>query len=127
VAAAPTETSAADPGGDGFRPRTESAVDDEPAMTRDDMVQRARRAFWNGDPEGAEAAYLDLITAYPGDADAFGELGNLYESTGRPDAARDAFFEAGLRLKANAESEKLNKIIDLLRREGDPRADQLTP
>ena len=94
-------------------------------MTRDEFVQQARRAYWNGDFEAAEAAYMQMLSAFPGDADAFGELGNLYQSMGRPAQALDAYFEAGLRLKAEGNSEKLQQIIELMQKEGDARGDQL--
>lgn len=109
----------------GFRPSSLATGNDTPGLARDDLVQVARRAFWNGDLEAAEAAYIDLISAYPDDADGFGELGNLYRSMGNPAAARDAYFEAALRLKATGENQKLQPIIDLLTEEGDPRAAQL--
>lgn len=126
---APPVRAAAPAAEEGFRPSDAGQVaqPQDRAPTRDDLVQQARRAFWNGDFEAAEAAYMALISAYPGDADGFGELGNLYESMGRPAAALDAFFEAGVRLKAGGGGEKLSQIIELLTREGDPRVDQLTP
>ena len=115
------------PLGDPFRPPREMPATTGGVLTRDDLVQQARRAFWNGDFETAEAGYIDLIAAYPEDADAFGELGNLYLSMGKPAAALDAYFEAGVRLRAHGETEKLRQIIDILTKEGDQRADQLTP
>lgn len=123
----PVEEPAAPAVDGGFRPRAEQPPADVPPPTRDDLVQQARRAFWNGDFEAAEAAYMALVSAYPEDADGFGELGNLYQSMGRTDAALDAYFEAGVRLKAIGETEKLSKIIDLMTREGDSRIQQLAP
>lgn len=113
------------PAGDPFRPPSETPAVEKPS--RDELVQDARRAFWNGDFEAAERGYLNLLTAYPEDANAFGELGNLYHSMGRREAALDAYFEAGLRLRTAGEEEKLLQIIGLLSEEGDPRVDQLTP
>jgi hypothetical protein len=115
--------SAAEP----FRPPGEDPLPGPVVTTRDDYLQQARRAFWSGEFETSEAAYMALISDYPADADAFGELGNLYQSMGKPDRALDAFYEAGVRLKAAGESEKLKEIIELLTREGDGRAEQLTP
>jgi hypothetical protein len=113
--------------GKGFRPPTEGAGPAAGSLTRDDYVQEARRAFWNGEFEAAEAAYMALVSRHPGDADAFGELGNLYQSMGKPERAMDAYFEAAVRLKAAGETDKLKEVMELLTREGDPRADQLRP
>jgi TolA-binding protein len=111
----------------GFRPSTEATDLAAGGMTREDYVQHARRAFWNGEFEEAEASYMALVSRYPADADAFGELGNLYQSMGRPQRAMDAYFAAAVRLKAAGETDKLNEIKELLAREGDPRVDQLRP
>ena len=110
-----------------FRPAVVEGGDLSSAgqMTRDEFVQQARRAYWNGDFEAAEAAYMEMLLVFPGDADAFGELGNLYQSMGRPAQALDAYFEAGLRLKAEGNGEKLQQIIELMQKEGDGRGDQL--
>ena len=115
------------PADDPFRPAVVEGGDPPLAgqMTRDEFVQQARRAYWNGDFEAAEAAYMEMLSVFPGDADAFGELGNLYQSMGRPAQALDAYFEAGLRLKAEGNSEKLQQIIELMQKEGDARGDQL--
>lgn len=98
-----------------------------PEPGREELVQDARRAFWNGDFEAAEAAYLGLLSRLPGDADAFGELGNLYQQMGKPQQALDAYYEAAIRLKASGRDEKFNKIIALLEKRGDPRAQSLRP
>jgi hypothetical protein len=92
-----------------------------PAPDRAAMVQTARRAFWNGDLEAAEAAYIEAIARYPVDPDLFGELGNLYVSMGRRQRALDAFYESALRLRATGESEKLSEVIDLLESHGYPQ------
>jgi TolA-binding protein len=112
---------------DSFRPAVVQGAAEKSAATRDDLLQAARRAFWNGDFEAAEAAYMALITAYPADADAFGELGNLYQSMGKPQLARDAYYAAAARLREAGEDEKLKEVIELLTREGDRRADQFGP
>ena len=109
----------------GFRP---SGAPPVPMMPpdRDELLQVARRAYWNGDFEAAEIGYMELIAQYPGDADAFGELGNVYQSMGRPAQALDAFFEAGVRLKAAGETAKLQHVIDLLTAEDYKRIDELS-
>lgn len=111
-----------------FRPPLAGSETLAPAPPdREAQVQRARRAFWNGDFEGAEAAYVSLISRYPEDADAFGELGNLYQSTGRPALALDAYFAAAVRLRAAGNRDKLIEVIDLLETHDYPDTRQLRP
>ena len=109
----------------GFRPMGEQTPDAPSMPDRAQWVQAARRAFWNGEFELAEATYMDLLTYFPGDADAFGELGNLYHAMGRRQAAGDAFYEAGVRLKLSGQSEKLHAVISYLEEQSDDRAAQL--
>lgn len=110
-----------------FRPQGDGSPPGPIAMTRDGLLQDARRAFWNGDFEAAESAYMGLISEYPADADAFGELGNLYQAMGKQEMALDAYYEAALRLQASGERARFTEMVELLRREGDERADRLTP
>ena len=113
--------------GAAFRPADRGVLVPAPPPTRDQLVQQARRAFWNGDFEGAEVAYMAVISAFPEDADAFGELGNLYQSMGKDAEAMDAFFEAGIRLKALGNQGKLSQIIELFDKKGDERLQRLMP
>lgn len=115
---------------DGFRPEVFTPqAQPQPGFerSREDLIQDARRAFWNGDFEGAEVAYMTILTLHPGDADTFGELGNLYQSMGKRQQAIDAYYEAAIRLKAEGDEKKLNKIISLLEESDDPRAALLRP
>lgn len=86
-----------------------------------ELLQSARAVFWNGDLEKAEQLYLAYLAQRPEDANVFGELGNLYQSMGMPLRALDAYFEAGLRFRANGEMQQLDQIHALLQEAGDPR------
>lgn len=110
-----------------FRPPRGGSPAAPVAPDREELVQQARRAFWNGDVEKAEATYMRLLTRFPDDGDAFGELGNLYHSIGNDQQALDAYFEAGLRLRATGQREKLTEVIDLLESEGYTDIDRLRP
>ena len=110
----------------GFRPSTAGVtIPETEGSGRDHLLQQARRAFWNDDFGAAEAAYINLVAAYPADADAFGELGNLYEAMGRPSQALDAYYAAGIRLKAAGDTVKLRQVIELFERNDDPRVGDL--
>jgi hypothetical protein len=108
----------------GFRP---SGTTEPQQPTRDDLVQRARRAFWNGDFEMAERLYFDLIDGNSDDPELFGEIGNLYMAMGRQQLALDAYFEAGLRLRSRGDRRKLSEVIRILSEKGDQRALELAP
>jgi tetratricopeptide (TPR) repeat protein len=91
-----------------------------------DLVQQARRAFWNGDFEAAEHTYMDVVERYPDDADVYGELGNLYLAMGKNTLALDALFEAGVRLKALGEQQRALEVAEILTKKGDDRGRQLS-
>lgn len=110
---------------DGFRPIHRASPALSSPLSRQDYLQQARRAFWTDDFESAEIAYLALIDEYPADADAFGELGNLYDAMGRRAEALDAYYAAGLRLKAAGAADRLQQVIDILRKEKDDRVADL--
>lgn len=89
-----------------------------------EMLQKARGAFWDGDLEVAETHYLKYLALFPEDPNAFGELGNLYQSMGNTEAALNAYVEAGIRLQIAGGKDQLQQIIELLQQAGDPRAAQ---
>ena len=110
---------------EGFRPINRTDAAPPSPLLRQDYLQQARRAFWNGEFESAEIAYMALIGEYPADADAFGELGNLYTSMGRSAEALDAYYAAGLRIKAAGDADRLQQVVDILRKENDDRVADL--
>lgn len=111
-----------------FRPPVAAAVPETtPSPTSSEMTQVARRAFWNGDFEAAEAHYIAAITRYPDEADLFGELGNLYHAMGKSQRAMDAFYAAAVRLRAEGRRDKLSEVIDLLEAHDYPGTAGLRP
>lgn len=113
--------------GQAFRPPSSGQLPEASQDPRERLVQAARRAFWNNEYDASEAAYMALITRYPGDADAFGELGNLYQTMAAHDRALDAYYEAGVRLKLAGEFEKLRIVREILLKAQDSRASELGP
>ena len=112
-----------DPAGS-FRPSM--AISDPLPPGYDERVQQARRSFWNGDFEAAERTYTDILDRFPDDADVYGELGNLYLAMGRNALALDAYFEAGLRLRAAGEHVRLAELIEIFKKNDDDRGLQLS-
>lgn len=91
----------------------------------DELLQSARRAYWDGDWEQAEARYLEYLARYPDDPDGYGELGNLLQELHRDAEAHTAFYEAIVRLRAAGREEALAPLLQVLRDAGDERASLL--
>jgi hypothetical protein len=110
----------------GFRPPAATPSPAPVVQGYEGLLQQARRAFWNGDFEAAEHTYMDVIERYPDDADVYGELGNLYVAMGKNALALDAYFEAGVRLKALGEQQRVMEVAEILNKKGDDRGQQLS-
>jgi len=94
---------------------------DEKAVSRDadvvsndarEILLKARQMFWNGNPQGSEKLYLDLMTISDDDPDVYGELGNVYYAQGKWTQAGKAYYEAAIRL---LELKKNDQVSYLLR------------
>jgi len=107
----------------------ESRIEPQPMALSEKQVVKllheARAAFWEGSLESAESLYLRYLKQRPGDANGFGELGNLFQSMGRTSDALDAYFEAGVRFKSLGDTKQLDQILELLDETKDPRALEL--
>ncbi|BAN68810.1 hypothetical protein [endosymbiont of unidentified scaly snail isolate Monju] len=100
--------------------------EDENRLPADALLKRARNAFWDGQPQKAEVLYLRYLQMRPDDVNGFGELGNLYQSMGRTRDALDAYYEAGVRLRAEGDRKQLARIVEWLEKASDPRARELS-
>ena len=102
-----------------FRP-----LEDRPAPDRevtgndqeDDLLNRARRAFWNDDLPAAVNHYVKLIKMFPQDPDYLGELGNVYFEQGEKELAAQAYFESALRLENQGDRHRAVGLAELLRK-----------
>ncbi len=74
----------------------------------------ARNAYWDGDTRTAEALYRRLTEAYPFEADLWGELGNLYYSSGRTLLAGDSYLTAGRVALQAGNAEQAKVIVEVL-------------
>lgn len=109
--------------------RTPEAYEEEKfknkQLSREQLLQAARRAYWNQESMVALAHYQDYLEKYPDDADVYGELGNLYQTLNIKDEAMNAFFRAGQLLKKQGLMDRLSDVVSLLKAQGDPRAEEL--
>lgn len=86
-----------------------------PAPEPDAGLDKARRAFAQGDIQGAITAYKAHLVLNPGDAQAHGELGNVYFNGGQTAEAADAFYAAALLLMADGRTETARALEPAIR------------
>ena len=82
----------------------------------DDLLNRARRAFWNDDLPAAVGHYQALIKAFPNNPDYLGELGNVYFEQRERELAAQAYFESAVRLENQGERHRAVKLAELLQK-----------
>ena len=88
-------------------------------------IGAARDLFAKGNVSEAIAAYQAVLKASPDDADAWGELGNVYYSAGRlPDASR-AYFEAATRLLDKGDAARAQALLPAVKANAPALADEL--
>ncbi len=102
-----------------FRPPEVSAVE-EPAAgeTGNDLLQMARKAFWNDQLDSAQEFYLAYIEQNPSNPDGYGELGNLLSTLGELDDAAEMYLFAAELLKQQGKSEEalqLQEVVESIR------------
>ena len=76
------------------------------------ILIKARQMFWNGNAQGSEKLYLDLMAISGDDPDVYGELGNVYYAQGKWKQAGKSYYEAAIRL---LELKKNDQVSYLLR------------
>jgi len=94
-----------------FRPADEVAV--SPAG-EEDLLQKARKAYWNDELSRAKTLYLAYIDLYPENPDGYGELGNLLSTIGDLDAAAQMYQKAAELLVKQGQMEKAEQLYEVL-------------
>ena len=96
-----------------FRPENESPASEE--QLKMDLLQKARRAYWNDQlnkPKSLYLAYIDLDQENP---DGYGELGNLLGTAGELDEAARMYGRAAellMQQNRHEEAEQLRQVLD---------------
>ncbi|PIV21733.1 MAG: hypothetical protein COS39_10080 [Hydrogenophilales bacterium CG03_land_8_20_14_0_80_62_28] len=80
----------------------------------EDQLNKARDAYAKGDMEAAVAAYKDYIKKSPSNADAHGELGNVYYSGGKLPEATQSYYDAANLLIAQKQMERVNDLMPVI-------------
>lgn len=89
------------------------------------VLAKARESFWLRDFDTAEQQYRRLTQLEPDNPDGYGELGNMYFSQGKWDAAAAAYYEAGLRLLSEGLVPQAREMLEVIRGLNGPQASDL--
>lgn len=106
------------------QPTQQAAVPNAPSDSRATWIA-ARRAFANGDAAQAVSLYRQLVADNPGNADVAGELGNVYMAMGKPQAAAEQYYEAGLRMLQGPNKMRANSVLGVLNQVAPDKAAEL--
>ena len=93
--------------------------------SKDDKLNSAREAFASGNVDGAVPLYNEAIKTNPKNADARGELGNVYYATGRFPEATQAYYDAANILLDNKELDRVDALLPIIGQSNPMMADEL--
>jgi len=108
VAVAVTDTSTTSDSG--------TASDDKSAaaVSHAGLLEQARSAYANGDPDQAIKLYEELSELNADDPNTFGELGNVFYSQGKWQKAGVAYYDAATRLLANGQTAQVEYLYRVI-------------
>jgi thioredoxin-like negative regulator of GroEL len=92
----------------------------------EDKLNSAREAFARGDVDGAVKIYNDVIKSQANNADARGELGNVYYLTGRLPEATQVYYETAKLLLEKKELDRVEPLLPVIAQLNPMMADELT-
>ncbi len=95
-----------------FRPPEQQPVED--ADIKEDLLQQARKAYWNDDLEKARTLYQAYINLNPENPDGYGELGNLLSTQGNLNSAAHMYRKAAELLEKEGKSEQAAQLKEVL-------------
>ncbi len=78
-------------------------------------LEAARRAYWQGDIQGAIAHYIALLAQFPDDENLHGELGNIYFMRGQRREAAWHFEQSGMAAIAAGRAAQAHMLAGILR------------
>ena len=122
---------------DWFKPAADKAMDSVKTVVSNvpsgpfgkdkasDNLNNAREAFARGDVNGAVTIYVDVINNNANNADARGELGNVYFLTGRLPEAAQAYYDAANLLLDKKELDRVEALLPVIARINPMMADEL--
>jgi thioredoxin-like negative regulator of GroEL len=80
----------------------------------EEQLNQARDSFAKGDVEAAVSTYKEYIKKNPANADAHGELGNVYYTTGRLTEAAQSYYDAANLLVEQKQFDRVNDLMPMI-------------
>ncbi len=80
----------------------------------EDQLNQARDAYAKGDVDGSVAAYKEYLKKNPSNADAYGELGNVYYTAGKLPEAAQSYYDAANQLVAQKQMDRVNDLMPVI-------------
>jgi len=94
-------------------------------LSAQELLFKARLAYWNGDLKTAETTYIQLTEMVNDDPNAYGELGNLYYMQSKWKQASDAYYQAALKLSKTKNAFQAQHLLRIIRGLDTETADKL--
>jgi len=94
-------------------------------LSAQELLFKARLAYWNGDLKTAESTYIQLTEMVSDDPNVYGELGNLYYMQSKWKQASDAYYQAALKLSKTKNSYQAKHLLRIIRGLDTETADKL--
>jgi len=86
-----------------------------PILSANELLFKARLAYWNGDFKTSEDSYVKLTTMVKDDPNSYGELGNLYYQQSKWKQASDAYYHAAILLKELKHEYQAHHLLRIIR------------
>jgi len=84
------------------------------AEDAEDLLQQARKAYWNDELDKSKSLYEQYIDANPENPDGYGELGNLLSTMGDLDRAAEMYRKAAELLSNAGNIEQAQRLQEVL-------------
>lgn len=94
-------------------------------LNAQELLFKARLAYWNGDLKTAESTYIQLTEMAADDPNAYGELGNLYYMQSKWKKASDAYYHAAMKLNKTNNAYQAQHLLRIIRGLDTETADKL--
>lgn len=92
----------------------------------EDQLNKARENFAMGDVDGSIAAYKEYVKHNSGNADARGEMGNVYYLTGKFQEAAQAYYDAAKLLIEQKQMDRVPALLPVIAQVNPNLADELS-